>query len=78
MDRQFRRGYCKKNDRAILVAYLPETKEAVFAFSDAERKDGTAVLEMGSKNGMVQTWLGFLSADESNAANSLYTGELMM
>lgn len=71
-------GTAKKNDRAILAAYFPETKEAVFAFSDAERKDGTAVLGTDSKNGIVQTWLGFLSADESNAANSIYTGELMI
>ena len=71
-------GTAKKNDRAIMVAYFPETKEAVYAFSNAERKDEMAVLEMGSKKGTVQTWLGFLSADETNAANSIYTGELMI
>jgi len=69
-------GTAKKNDRAILVAYFPESKQAVFSFSDAERKDGIAVLETGSAKGISQTWLGFLSADESNAANSVYAGEL--
>jgi hypothetical protein len=71
-------GTAKKNDRAYLVAYFPETKEVVFSFSDAERKDEMALLGTDSKNGAVQTWLGFLSADESNAANSVYTGELMV
>ncbi len=71
-------GTAKKNDKAILVAYFPESKQAVFSFSDAERKDGTAKLEMGSAKGTAQTWLGFLSADESNAANSVYTGEAMI
>jgi len=69
-------GTAKKNDRAILVAWFPESKQAVFAFSDAERKDGTALLETGSIKGTAHTWLGFLSADETNAANSVYTGEL--
>jgi hypothetical protein len=71
-------GTAKKNDRAILVAYFPETKEVVFSFSDAERKDEMALLGTDSKNGAMQTWLGFLSADESNAANSVYAGELMI
>ena len=69
-------GTAKKNDRAIMVAWFPESKQAVFAFSDAERKDGTALLETGSIKGTAHTWLGFLSADETNAANSVYTGEL--
>jgi hypothetical protein len=69
-------GTAKKNDRAILVAWFSESKQAVFAFSDAERKDGTALLETGSIKGIAHTWLGFLSADETNAANSVYSGEL--
>jgi hypothetical protein len=50
----------------------------VFSFSDAERKDEMALLGTDSKNGAMQTWLGFLSADESNATNSVYTRELMV
>jgi hypothetical protein len=60
------------------VAYFPESQTAVFSFSDAERKDGTAELKTGSAKGTAQTWPGFLSADETNAANSVYTGELMI
>jgi hypothetical protein len=69
-------GTAKGNDTAILVAYFPESKEAVFQFSDATRNDGFAVLEMDSKKGIAETWLGFLSADEKNAANSVHTGRI--
>jgi hypothetical protein len=61
-----------------LVAYFPESKEAVFQFSDATRNDGYAVLEVYSKKGTAETWLGFLSADEKNAANSMYTGRVTL
>lgn len=71
-------GTAKENDTAILVAYFPEQKEAVFQFSEAKRIDGYALLEMGSKKGVVETWLGFLSADEKNAANSVYTGRVSL
>ena len=71
-------GTAKKNDRAILVAYFPESQESVFSFTNAERKDGMAKLEMGPAKGTAQTWLGFLSADEANAANSVYTGVLVI
>jgi Family of unknown function (DUF6266) len=71
-------GTAKKNDMAVMVAYFPESKQAVYAFGDAERKDGMEVLETGSIKGAAQTWLGFLSADETNAANSVYTGKLLI
>ncbi|HEY9363121.1 MAG TPA: DUF6266 family protein [Chitinophagaceae bacterium] len=70
-------GTAKGNDKAILVAYFPESKEAVYQFSDATRNAGWAILEMNSKKGVMETWLGFLSADEKNAANSVYTGKLL-
>jgi hypothetical protein len=71
-------GTAKKDDKAILVAWFPEIKHAVFSFSDAERKDEMAILETGPAKGVAHTWLGFLSADELNAANSVYTGELIV
>ena len=48
----------------------------MYAFSGAERKDKQAILKMGGKMETAQTWLGFLSADESNAANSMYCGSV--
>ena len=71
-------GTAKGNDKAILVAYFPERGEVVFQFSEAIRSDGYAILELNSKKGVAETWLGFLSADEKNAANSVYTGSLQI
>ena len=71
-------GTAKENDTAIMVAYFPETKEAVYTFSNATRKDVTAVLETGLKKGAAETWLGFLSADEKNAADSVYAGNVVL
>jgi len=36
----------------------------------------TRYFRMDSKKGVVETWLGFLSADEKNAANSVYSGRV--
>ena len=69
-------GTAKNNDKAILVAYFPGSKEAVYQFSEAKRYDGYAVLEMNSKKGVAETWIGFLTADEKNAANSVYAGRI--
>jgi len=71
-------GTAKGNDTAILVAYFPETKKAVYTFSDATRKDLTAILETDLKTGAAETWVGFLSADEKNAADSVYTGAVSL
>ena len=71
-------GTAKKNDKAVIVAYFPETREAVYRFSTAERKDETAILEVKAVAGTAHTWLGFLSADEVHAANSVYTGSLVV
>ena len=69
-------GTAKANDKAILVAYFPESKEAVYQFSDATRNGGHAILEINYKEGSIETWLGFLRADEKNAANNVYTGRV--
>jgi len=69
-------GTAKENDTTILVAFFPGTQQVVYKFSDAIRKDGEAVLEMDSIKGAAETWIGFLSADETNAADSIYTGQL--
>ena len=71
-------GTAKENDIAILVAFFPGTKQVVYTFSDATRKDGAAMLETGSIKGAAETWIGFLSADETNAADSLYAGSILL
>src|SRR6185437_9539950 len=48
-------GTAKENDKVLLVAYFPESKEAVYKISDAIRKDGNAVLPMDVKKGAAET-----------------------
>jgi len=31
-----------------------------------------------SKKGIAETWMGFVSADETNAAGSVYTGNIIL
>jgi hypothetical protein len=75
-------GTAKANDTAILVAYFPAFEEAylraVFQFSEATRNAGNAVLQLNGKKGVAETWLGFLSADGKNAANSVHTGRVLL
>ena len=71
-------GTAKENDKVLLVAYFPESKEAVYKISDAIRKDGNAVLSMDVKKGAAETWIGFVSADETLAADSVYTGRVIL
>lgn len=71
-------GTAKEDDRVLLVAYFPESKEVVYTISDAIRKDGTAVLQMDVKKGAAETWIGFVSADETLAADSVYTGRIIL
>jgi hypothetical protein len=71
-------GTAKEDDKAIMVAYFPESKEAVFEISAATRKDGKAVLQMNAMKGTAETWLGFVTADEKNAADSIYTGAIIL
>lgn len=69
------KGTAKANDQVILVAYFPELKQVIFSLQAANRADCQAVLSTGTVHGYIaQTWMGFLSADESDAANSVYTG----
>lgn len=70
-------GTAAGSDRAIAVAYCGELKQAVFILNAGLREIGQAVLETKILKGHgVETWMGFLSRDESNAANSVYTGRL--
>jgi hypothetical protein len=71
-------GTAKEDDKVLMVAYFPESKEAVYKISDAIRKDAKAILQMNSKKGIAETWMGFVSADETNAADSVYTGSVSL
>ena len=66
-------------DKIILVAYAEALGQAVFSLHAGFRKDCEAVLQTASFKGYaVETWIGFLSNDETNVSNSVYTGRLQL
>jgi hypothetical protein len=69
-------GTAKENDKVIVVAYFPSEKKAIFNTGIALRKDGKAVLDTQQMHGATaETWIGFLSNDEKDASDSVYTGK---
>lgn len=70
-------GTAKEDDNVLIVAYLPESKQAIFEISQATRKNCTAILQMNLKKGVAETWMGFINADQTNASDSVYTGSIV-
>src|SRR6185312_7670357 len=72
-------GTSKKDDKVVLVAYFPATNEVIFSFGAGTRASGNAVLETADTKGKVaETWMGFLSNGEEDAACSVYTGSVVL
>jgi len=73
------KGTAKANDKVIVVAYFLTSKQAVFSIGDAKRSDAQVFLVIGNRPGEIcETWIGFLSNDEKDAANSSYCGRITM
>jgi len=71
-------GTAKATDKVILVAYFPSLKQVIYSV-DAIRKDCRACLETNTMEGYnAETWIGFISADEKDAADSRYTGTIYL
>jgi hypothetical protein len=63
----------------IVAAYFLTRKQAVFSIGDAVRSKGEVSLFVGNRPGEIcETWIGFLSQDEKDAANSAYCGRITM
>jgi hypothetical protein len=70
-------GTAKSDDIVILVAYFPELKQAAFSIGSAMRAECNALLKTQVLKGFTaETWVGFLSNDEKNASNSIYSGRV--
>ena len=69
-------GSAKENDKVIVVAYFPSEKKALFNTGIALRKDRQAILHTQQmQDATAETWIGFLSHDEKDASDSVYTGK---
>lgn len=72
-------GTAKPDDKVILVAYFPVEKMAMFSIGVALRRDCEAVMTILHKqNQEAETWVGFLSNDEKDAADSVYSGRVSL
>jgi hypothetical protein len=70
-------GIASADDTVILVAYCPGLQQAVFTLYGGFRKDKKAILNVAAfKGNTVETWIGFLSAGEKDASDSVWTGSL--
>ena len=70
-------GVAKATDRAILVAYCPELRQAIYTLAGGLRSDLTGELNVLPFSGLVvQTWVGFISESGRLIATSNFTGEV--
>ena len=68
-------GIASADNNVILVAYAPDLQQSVFTLYGGFRKDKKASLNVSAFKGhAVETWIGFVSADEKDASDSVYTG----
>ena len=70
-------GTAKPDDKVVLVAYFTALRQIIYSLNAGTRADGQAILDIHHMQGpAAETWIGFVSADETNAADSVYTGKL--
>jgi hypothetical protein len=63
----------------VLVAYFTEIKQIIYSLNAGTRAGGQAILDTHLIQGLsAHTWIGFLSHDEKDAADSSYTGEIVL
>jgi hypothetical protein len=67
------------HDVAILVAYCEELNMLIYTVNGPKRLAETADLSVPYFSGkQVQTWIAFRSADSRSAADSIYTGAVLV
>lgn len=68
-------GRAQATDNSILVVYCPALNQSVYTTAGAVRSAGSDTVAVSNFSGMqVETYVGFISADGKNIANSMYTG----
>jgi hypothetical protein len=69
--------YAKAGDRAIIVLYCPQLKKSLYTISEATRSSSSIILTApGFRGHTVHSWIGFITANEKEKADSVYTGAL--
>ena len=71
-------GKATGEDKVLMVAYDAEDEAVVYKIGTT-RHAGTDILDMGGFSGRtVHTWISFISADNRDVANSVYTGTVVV
>lgn len=71
-------GTARASDRVVTVAYFPEQQQLIFDLNAGYRSDCLAVLDTKAVLGHAHTWIGFVSGDGGDAADSVYTGVVVV
>jgi len=66
------------SDRVMLMAYLPDLKQAKFELSGAQRNEGSDLLSLsGIAHGYTtEIFISFMADDRKSISNSVYLGQL--
>ena len=72
-------GITRTKDKAILVVYCPEMNCCIYNTEGAFRSAVSDTINVSTFSGkLVVTYLGFISEDGKEVANSLYTGQFIV
>jgi len=72
-------GNANGSDKAILIAYNPETFQSVYITNGAMRSAGEYVMDVSLFGGTaVETWIAFIAEDGKTVSNSSYLGNVMV
>jgi hypothetical protein len=70
-------GSAKPTDKAMLAAYCPAFNQCIYTTGSADRSALTDSIDLGTFTGqLVETYIGFISADGKTVATSIYTGQV--
>lgn len=71
-----RMAWPESSDQVMMLAYFPQTKEAVYSLFGVGRIVGTDILELSEafKDRYMETYISFISTDRRHVAPSIYTG----
>lgn len=69
-------GSARDTDQIVMVAYFHTLNEIVYKLSDRKRADESATIEVYGLTGEAHVWIGLVSEDGHDAADSVYAGML--
>lgn len=72
-------GSTKPTDKAILAAYCPAFNQCIYTTGSADRSALTDSIDLSTFAGqLIETYIGFISADGKSVATSIYTGQVTL